>query len=274
MLTTQSIAAQAFGKAVAAATAEGAKLAGKVAASAVLPGLLIEPITAALGAMVEVFVSKVFEETVDLQRQLDSKLETILSEPLESAKAILFHILQVEISNADTLSEIERQLNQSYDNLITALAYADKNDATAALNVLAYLALVAAMKRDGCDFARLHLKRLRRSASDLRTEHNSLEQRARELTEKANHENDLMELNNQSDQFWPQDVGISPGSRLAAIHARAALSLRSEAERLNVEAAEMRHVPEQMEQFCILVEAVIANRAMLLRLPAELRNVS
>jgi hypothetical protein len=252
----QSTAAQAFGKAVAAATAEGAKLLAVGVAGATLPALLVEPTSAALGAVVEVFVTSIFDQTVDVQRQMDAKLDRILAEPLEKAKNIIYDVLHVEISNAGTLDEIDRQLTESYDSLLTALAYAEKHDVAAVLGVRAYLALVAAMTRNGGDFARLQLKQIRRSANEVRAKRAALEERARHFMKEAEHEHELMEQSDLASQFSPEEFGSASRGRLAAMHARSASSHRAEAERLTREADELRDVPERMEEFCLLVEAL------------------
>jgi hypothetical protein len=250
----QSTAAQAFGKAVAAATAEGAKILAVGVAGATLPALLVEPTSAALGAVVEVFVTSIFDQTVDVQRQMDAKLERILAEPLEKAKNIISDVLHVEISSAGTLDEIDRQLTESYDSLLTALAYAEKHDAAAVLR--AYLALVAAMMRNGGDFARLQLKQIRRSANEVRAKRVALEERARHFLQEAEREHELMEQSDLASQYSPEEFGSASRGRLAAMHARSASSHRAEAERLTREADELRDVPERMEEFCLLVEAL------------------
>ena len=265
MSTGQSTAAQAFGKAVAAATAEGAKLLAVGVAGATLPALLVEPTSAALGAVVEVFVTTIFDQTVDVQRQMHAKLDRILDGPFEKAKNIIHDVLHVEISNAGTLDEIDRQLTESYDSLLTALAYAEKHDGAAVLGVRAYLALVAAMMRKGGDFARLQLKQIRRSANEVRAKRVALEERAHHFLEQAEREHELMERSDLASQFLPEEFGSASRGRLAGVHAWTASSLRAEAERVAREADELRDVPERMEEFGVLVETILANRNMLIR---------
>lgn len=257
------VAPKAIEKAVAAAASEGAKILGKHFLKGSLSLFLIEPATAAIGAIVEFLVSKILDETLEIQRQLNLRLDAILLEPLGSSRKILTDVLQVNISDPETMQEVNRQLDVAYDNLTKSLTYAERVNSEVVLTIHAYMALVCSIKHGGREFAKLHITELMKSAGELREKRTELQSRERELIKMADDEHQRME---RAADWWDLGPGVSTATRLAGISARRSLMFRNEADQLKQEYMKLESVPEQIEEFCKFLEVVSCDQSLILHI--------
>jgi hypothetical protein len=125
-----------------------------------LLGTALGPIADIAAGTAAAVVKAIIEELSKQNSEMVKKLDKLIAEPLEFARASLMENLAITVGTKAEVEERQRQLKTAYDKLQQAYFYADERDPSARALIEFYRAVVAALMSGGRPYAKLYVHKL------------------------------------------------------------------------------------------------------------------
>ena len=235
---------------------ESLKFAGEHVLRQVVIAAVAGPVAAVLAGATKVVAQELFDKT----KKLETKLDHLIAEPLESASTRLAEILEAEFDTEDEFDECERRLAHVDDNLQKAHIYAQQQDSESLTLIRFYQAITAALMKGGKPFVDLYAHELENQAQGMR-------EKAEESRAWARSMDAEIEKRSRIIQRLDDSVFLDErqSSRLAGLHSMVAASVIERQDELLSRAKDATSMASAIEEFCVLVRQLRIARIQVLR---------